>query len=56
MNINALLDIFILFVGIVTVSKYIVLFMIKGVIKFKLIKNKHNKIIVKEYIFFYDKK
>lgn len=55
MTFNGIIDFLVIVVGIVTISKYIVLWFIQGVIKFKFIKNNHNKIIVKEYIFYYDK-
>lgn len=49
---NSIVNVFIFAVGIVTVSKYLVLYFVKGIIKFKFIKNKNNKIVVREYIFF----
>jgi hypothetical protein len=43
---------FVIIIGIITLSKYIVLWLIKGMIKFKLIKSTQNQIKVKEYIIY----
>jgi hypothetical protein len=50
--INDILYLLVIIVGIITVSKYIVLWIVKGIIKFKFIKNLENKIIVKEYVLY----
>ena len=48
---NGITNLFIFFVGIYTVSKYIVLYFIKGIIKFKILKNTRQLIEVKTYVF-----
>lgn len=49
---NAVVDILVICVGGVQVAKYIVLYIVKGCIKFKFIKYLNNKIEVKEYIYY----